>query len=52
MRYGTITCECKQVFYFETVAETIKCPKCQMIHNIESYPEKVEEEILEVEGDI
>lgn len=50
MKCGIIDCKCGQQFYFESVAESVQCPKCKMIYITESYPEKVEEEILEVEG--
>ena len=56
MKHGTINCSCGQQFYFETLRTQINCIKCDKVHDISSYPEKgeeiIEEEILEVEGDI
>ena len=43
MKYGTIKCTCAQLFYFESAADSIKCPKCQMIYKTELYLEKLEE---------
>ena len=47
MKSGTITCKCGQQFYFETNSDTITCIKCKKIHNITTYPEKVEEPVSE-----
>lgn len=48
MKYGTINCKCGQLFYFESNNDTINCPNCRVIHNIVSYPEKIEGPIEEV----
>lgn len=43
MRRGTINCKCGQIFYFESASElpqpTIKCPKCEGLHDISNYPD-------------
>ena len=47
MKYGTINCSCGQQFYFETMADKINCIACKKEYGISSYPEKVEEPIIE-----
>ena len=47
MKCGTIICKCGQRFYFETNNTTISCIKCKTVFDVSSYPEKVEEPVIE-----
>lgn len=48
MRGGQITCECGQLFYFETVRDTVNCIKCGKKHDVSGFgpivPEETEDE--------
>lgn len=47
MKYGTINCQCGQVFYFETMSPITSCPSCKNEYDIISYPEKIKESEIE-----
>ena len=52
MKFGEIRCNCGQVFYFETINESITCTTCGLSHDILSFPNKeeiVEEVVIETE---
>lgn len=44
MRYGEITCECGQVFYFETKREEISCIQCHKKYDVKVFAEMKEVE--------
>jgi len=46
-RYGTINCECRQSFDFETVRNKISCINCEKEYDVTNFPVKVEEQINE-----
>lgn len=47
MKAGTINCVCGQQFYFESLAKTISCIKCNKVHDISLYPLKIDESLPE-----
>lgn len=52
MRCGTIKCECKKNFYFETKRNKVNCIQCNKEFDVINYPFKVasvdkDENILE-----
>lgn len=40
MRYGNISCECGQSFYFETEMDSIRCLNCQKKFDVSQFPNK------------
>ena len=39
MKHGSITCECGQTFYVESVNNTVHCIRCVKEHDISGFPE-------------
>lgn len=49
MYYGTIKCECGQVFYFETARKKVNCILCNAEYETNSYPIKENKDLKEGE---
>jgi hypothetical protein len=51
MKFGSINCKCGNGFYFESVAQEVKCPYCDESYSTDPFSEKVEliEEFFNIE---